>query len=157
MDFDDPLKPYETPLSWTPDHVMTRMVWAFETLDRVRAKVGPTGYGSGWPRYVHEWSDLLAQEEPVPGETVSQGEERRRGERRPITLPPSSHEVSLMDEALAWPARYLKVERGDDMCLGTWAFRRSRGGRTGEGLAMGAYWDATTVARGLARDRVAVR
>lgn len=157
MILDDPLRPYEIPREWTPDHVMMRMIWAFETLDRLRVRIGPAGYGSGWPQYVHDWADLLAQEEPVPGETESQAENRRKGERRPIVLPPSAHDVSMMDEALVWPARYLKVSELRDISIGFWAFLRSRGKTPREGLAMGAYWDAQHIARCLIGDRVAVR
>lgn len=157
MNFDDPLKPYETPREWTADHVMMRMIWAFEALGRVNMKIGPAGYGSGWPQYVHDFADQVAQETPAEGETESQAEMRRKGERRPIRLPPSAHELSMMEEALVWPARYLKVVKPQDNSIGFWAVCRARGRTVGDGLVLSAYWDATFIVECLKRDKVVVR
>lgn len=144
---DDPLKPYEIPSRWTAEHVMVRMIWAFETLARMRIKVGPKGYGRGWPAYVHEWADLVAQEETEAAEV-----KRRTFERRDVILPPSARDVSLMEEAFQWPPKYLGGGH-----IGPWASRRATGrGRNRQPIHT-VLREADILARHLQLDRVLVR
>lgn len=148
---DDPLKPYETPDRWTPDHVMMRMVQAFETLARMRVKTGPKGYGSGWPSYVHDWEDLLAQEETEAAEQA-----RKKYQSRDVILPPDSHSVSMMEEAFIWPVRYLSGAGRKTVFIVEWAMFTSRGSEWGGAISM-VHMEATSIAMGLAGDRIVVR
>lgn len=120
------LKPYEAPPQWTADHVMMRMIWAFDTLRRMRMRTGPGGYGQGWPSYVHEYSDLVAQEESLEAER-----KRRKYQDADPVLPPSQHDVSLMEEAFSWPLAHLDWTPGlsdySPLYLVSWAWRRSAG------------------------------
>lgn len=154
---DDLLAPYQTPTVWTPDHVMLRMIWAFDTLRRLRTRVGPAGFGRGWPGYVHEYADLLAQEESQEAE-----KRRRKYENRDVPLPPTQLDVTLMEEAFQWPLTYLRWSlRLDDkrtLSLMAWAWRRSTNQDAGRhGLAELAHDEATRIARKLQAAGVPVR
>lgn len=137
---------------------MHRMVAAFEALSQTRARIGPAGFGSGWPQYVHDWQDQLAQEEPAPGETQSEGEKRRRGDVKPLVLPPTREQISLMEEAFDWPLKFLS-EHADlsRLALNWWAFLTSRDRDVGTGLANTAFAEAKVIAAGLTRENRAVR
>ena len=149
---DDLLQPYRLPSEWTPDHVMVRMVQAFETLSRMKMRIGPAGYGSGWPSYVHEWADLVAQEEAEEADR-----RRRKYQSRDIVLPPDSHSVSLMEEAFQWPVRFLGGDRAKDVTLATWAWERSIGRDDRRRAISMVHLEAMKVALGLKRERVPIR
>jgi hypothetical protein len=149
---------YVPPAWWDHPHVIVRMVMAMDVLARIRTTVGPQAYTSAWPAYMHDWEDLLAQEE---GET---GHLRRTEETR-IVIPPRTLEVSLMEEALAWTGRYLRGERvialpkwawcrviGRESRFRRWA-RRKRIGNPGHRVME----EAMIVAAGLRKDRIPVR
>jgi hypothetical protein len=146
---------YEPPLIWTADHVMSRMITAWEVFSRIKGRVGPAGYGSGWPQYVYEYEDLLAQESPAPGETQSQAEQRRIGERAPIQLPPSAREYSMMEEAFNWPVTYLRGRVS--VALVKWSYERFRERRDQSNLIFKAYDEAELIAGRLVSDRCLVR
>lgn len=156
---DDPTEPYQTPDFWTADHVMTRMIWAFETLLKTRGRTGPAGFGSGWPSYVYEYEDLLAQESPAPGETMSEAEERRRGEQRPVRLSPNKYELDTMDESFVWPLRYLGGDNATDVVLCRWAWLQAREIDDPRSLVdvNKAFNEAVTIRDGLLRDKVFIR
>lgn len=154
----DPLRPYETPSSWTADHVMLRLIWAFDTLRKLRFRTGPGGYGRGWPAYVHEYKDLLAQEQSLEAER-----KRRKYQDRDPILPPSQHDVSLMEEAFGWPLKYLDWTPGLDgpraIELMSWAWRRSTGRESSHrhGVIDLVQDEATRIAVALHRAGVPVR
>lgn len=153
----DILKPYEPPATWTPDHVMMRMIWAFDTLRRMRIRTGPGGYGSGWPSYVHEYADLVAQEEAETADA-----RRRKYERRDVYLPPSQLDVSMMEEAFGWPLAHLTWTPGFDtrnpVEIVAWAWRRSTNQDAGgHGTIDLVEAEARRIARALHRLRVPVR
>lgn len=153
----DILKPYEHPATWTPDHVMLRMIWAFDTLRRMRIRTGPGGYGSGWPGYVHEYADLVAQEQSLEAER-----KRRKYQDRDPILPPSQHDVSLMEEAFGWPLKHLDwtpvAWLDDPVHLLRWSYRRSQGRNDGSrGAAELVLGEAERIARALHRAGVPVR
>lgn len=70
--------------SWTPTLVEERLVEAADVLKRL-PKVKVQGYYSLWPRYIHEFADLVGQEPPELG-----------------LPPPSAAAISRMDETMAW-------------------------------------------------------
>ena len=143
---------YQPPARWTPEHVMHRMIEAFDTLARLPGRSGPGGYGRGWPSYAHEYADILAQEEAEAADA-----RRQRTRTRHVTLPPGTFHVSLMEEAFMWPARYLG-QIASRVALVDWARRRSRGREDADKTVIGkVVLESTIVARGLRRDRVLVR
>ncbi|WLB66050.1 hypothetical protein QIH96_13160 [Bradyrhizobium japonicum] len=88
----------ETPSRWSGPHVGRRLTEAMRTLALL--PMGGGGGASGWPAYVYEWDDLLAQQ--------AQGElERTQAMQNRIRLLPSSREVQRMEQCIVWPAEYL--------------------------------------------------
>ena len=90
------------PPFWIGSHCGLRLVQAFKTLARMPMSFGPR-FGSGyWPRYRHEWEDLLAQEEAANDDKQLRAEAFNR-----VRIPPTAIEVGNMETAIVWPARYL--------------------------------------------------
>lgn len=148
---DDPLQPYQTPPVWTPDHVMHRMLWAFDALRRLRIKTGPGGYGSGWPSYVHEWEDLLAQEETEAAEN-----KRNRYRERDPVMAPSALDIDMMEEAFGWPFEFLLWDRAPGVLIVEWALFRSRGWNKPTDINR-VQIEAALIAAGLRQKRVIIR
>jgi len=97
--WDDNTESYVPPI-WTGEHVMTRLIRAFQTLRRVRVEgAGPKAHGNAWPAYVHTFADIRGWADKHRAKVES---EMARGSGRP-----SSVEIELMDESLGWPATYL--------------------------------------------------
>ena len=94
--------PEYVPPAWDPPHVGKRLVEGLRTLILMPAKGGPRAFGGGWPGYAHDWVDLLAQQEADAEQ--KQADQRAANRTR---LHPSSIEISRMEQAIAWPARYL--------------------------------------------------
>jgi hypothetical protein len=84
-------------------HVGKRLVEGLRTLMLMPMPSGPRATGSHWPAYAHDWADLLAQQE-------ADAEQRQRDQREAnrTQLRPSSTEISRMEQAICWPARYLR-------------------------------------------------
>jgi hypothetical protein len=61
---------------------------------------GVGGYRPGWPSYVYEFEDLVAQKEQGQLERTQQLQNRTR-------LLPSLVEVSRMEIVIVWPAQFL--------------------------------------------------
>ena len=94
--------PEYMPPFWIGSHVGLRLVQAFKTLAKMPMSFGPR-FGSGyWPRYRHEWEDLLAQEEAAKDDKQLRAEAFNR-----VRIPPTAVEVGNMETAIVWPARYL--------------------------------------------------
>jgi hypothetical protein len=89
--------PDDLPLIWTPEHVMVRLVDAYEVLARAPARIYPKAYGNAWPAI------LLNDIERRDLERV---EDREAALRRQLARP-SAHDLSRMSEALAWPMEHL--------------------------------------------------
>lgn len=90
------------PDEWTPEHVGARLRDAYETLRRMPDRNRPKAHGQGWPSYVYEWADLLAQQETEAAEREADERQQNR-----VRLPVSAGAVSRMEDALSWPGRYL--------------------------------------------------
>jgi hypothetical protein len=88
----------ELPSQWTPEHVVQRMIQAFEVLARMPGRVGPMSKSGHWPSILREFADLVDAQS-----TTNKAAEfwAGRGDRV------SSIEASMMDEALAWPMVHL--------------------------------------------------
>ena len=154
----DPLKPYETPNEWTADHVLTRMKWAFQTLDRMSFSVLPKGFKSNWPAYIYEFADKVAQEEAPLGAEKSEAENMRLNSARNtrIKLPPSGREIDLMDQAFQWPVHHLSDARRPQIAV--WAYAVTRDRPRPAGIKMErVYIEAGQIVTGLKRELVVVR
>jgi hypothetical protein len=90
----------EVPDRWTPEHVGERLKTAFEVLLRIPMQTRPKAFGTAWPRFQPEFSDLVAQSESgALGDTYEAQNRDRAGATR--------LEIDMMDEALAWPGAIL--------------------------------------------------
>ena len=83
-------------------HVGLRLVQAFKTLARMPMSFGPRFDSGYWPRYRHEWEDLLAQEEAAKDDKQLRAEAFNR-----VRIPPTAADVGNMETAIVWPGRYL--------------------------------------------------
>lgn len=59
-------------------------------------------FGNAWPNYLHDWEDALAQQDA----DAQRLEEIERAKNR-VRIQPTAVEISVMEIAIAWPARYL--------------------------------------------------
>jgi hypothetical protein len=153
----DPLQPYETPLTWTADHVLTRLKWAFETLNRIRVRVGPKGFKSNWPQYVYDFADRVAQEEAPLGAEASEAEHARlnSASNTKITLPPSARDIDLMEECFDWPLHHLPKSKKPQI-IG-WAWATVNGNTAHRFRIQQVYLEAGQIVSGLRAAKVVVR
>jgi hypothetical protein len=105
---DDPLKfnPLEdaviddiAPPLWSGPHVGKRLSEAMRTLRMLPMRT-VAGYCAAWPAYSYEFEDLLAQQEQGELEKTQRMQNRAR-------LLPSYSDVTRMEAAIYWPARFL--------------------------------------------------
>lgn len=87
------------PAIWNGPHVGRRIAEAMRTL-RALPGGGGGSSGNGWPPYEYTFEDLLAQQEQGELEKTQKMQNRTR-------LSPSFNEVTRMEAAIWWPARYL--------------------------------------------------
>lgn len=126
------------PLRWTPEHIGTRLVEAFRTMDRLPRAKGPRAAGNHWPLHRVEFADRVAEAEMPPAELRER--ERRRNA---LAFRPSGEEIARMDRALDW-LRQLRDQDADLALLVTlWAFRTARG-RTIRVLCREQGWSPPT-------------
>jgi hypothetical protein len=97
---DAPEDPYEVPPFWTPEHVAHRLIHAFDVLMATTGRIAPSSYGGGWPTALREFSDLI-DEQSMNAAREAYAENLRR---------PTAEEISMSDEALAWPLQYAAHE-----------------------------------------------
>ena len=148
-DLEQDVPEYVIPDKWTAEHVLHRLVHCCSVLSRV--PIRRFGHVKAqWPEYFTEWGDLV-EWETLPLE--ERNDRRFESARRPSR--PSSVEIDLMEEALAWPARYLQAEPG--VVVMRWATRRARSRHDTREPVMIVIGQAMTIAFGLKRDRVPVR
>ena len=96
--------PREVPDSWSQIHVLDRLEEAFEVMAMMPAATRPKAYGSAWPSIVQEKIPLvILAEMSATGELETQQEERNR-----VRVPPSSAQITRMEQALRWPFEYLR-------------------------------------------------
>jgi len=150
------------PDRWVPEHVGVRIIDAFRTLSMLPGPRGPKSFGTAWPAYQHEWSDLMAQAE-AGSIKARQAERNRQGSK----AQPSFVDVTRMEAALYWPAHYIADAWNDwrfavNFCSMAFAFERDLdwvAGRKGGDcdLWRSRYLSGCDViARGLIADRIAV-
>ena len=83
-------------------HVGIRLVEAFQALRKLPVSQGPRMFGNGWPAYVYDWADQLAQQ----GSDEDQKKQTEIEQNRTRLLP-SAEDIARMEHVIAWPARYL--------------------------------------------------
>lgn len=88
------------PVIWTPEHVGDRMIAAYDVLARLPISIWPKGAAGYWPEILRDEFELRDQNR------VAERDARNRRAR----AAPSSTEHDEMNEALAWPMRYLSPE-----------------------------------------------
>lgn len=109
------------PARWTADHVGTRLVDAFRTLDRLPRPKGPRAPGNHWPRTRLEWADRLAQAELPAAERLE-----RDAMANALALRPSGRDIDRMDRALDWLRDLRAVDPGLALVTSLWALRAAR-------------------------------
>lgn len=102
---------YNSPLAWSPRHVETRLVEAFEILFKIGSTPGPKAFGSNWPGILREFSELVDAQAFAEHQKV----------KNQIRLRPTVDQISRMDEALRWPAQYLTSFELAADALNLWA------------------------------------
>ena len=90
--------PDYVPPRWDGPHVGKRLVEGLRTLMLMPRVRGPQAFGNGWPKYAHDWADLLAQQE-------ADAEQKQRDQREAnrTRVRPSSVEIAHMEQAICWP------------------------------------------------------
>jgi hypothetical protein len=94
--------PDHVPIAWDGPHVGKRLIEALRTLRLLPVPAGITSRSNAWPQYRYEWVDLLSQLT-----ADEQAQEAEHAARNWTRLVPSPIEIARMDQAIAWPARYL--------------------------------------------------
>lgn len=95
------LEDYVPPV-WDGPHVGKRLIEAWGVLRRVPWQYGPAGCATAWPAYAYEFGDLNAQE----GADLDD-KDRKRQDRNRVRALPSAAEITHMETAIGWAARYL--------------------------------------------------
>lgn len=89
----------EVPDRWTIVHCLDRLEEAYQVLGSLPASTRPKAYGSAWPSVVQENIPLLIQAEMAEsGELEIQNR---------VRLPPTTAQITRMEEALRWPFEFL--------------------------------------------------
>ena len=110
------------PDTWTPEHVLKRILEAFETLAKLPPDRGPRVPGNSWPQHVYDWADRLAQEELSEREKLQRRQDRNRTRERP-----TSEDLRRMDIVLGWLSDLAWIDAGLCRAVQRWARLRSTG------------------------------
>lgn len=138
------------PTEWTAEHVGNRLIEAARVIDRMPEGRGSTKSGM-WPSYqtmTEGERRQLVNEHMVAG-TISQ----YYATLNRVRIPPSSHEITRMEEAIGWPAQYLRDDPDLPAIVTFWASQASPDDEAPVPIRVGLR----LIARGLRRDRVKVR
>ena len=152
------------PPTWIGAHAGVRLVEAFKTLAQVPVNRGPASKSGWWPHAPMEWIDIKAKEHEYLNDHDQAREAARQWARTRHRCTPE--EVSRMEAALSWPARYLNQRPLVMRLVQQVAWSRARGIETDK-IAYRLRKPAVTVRRinragldaiaaGLRRDDVAV-
>jgi hypothetical protein len=99
--------PRDVPSIWSQIHALDRLEEAFQVMGMMPAATRPKAYGSAWPSIVQEKIPLvILAEMSASGELETQQEEQNR-----VRVPPSSAQISRMEQALRWPFEYLRDQQ----------------------------------------------
>jgi hypothetical protein len=149
------------PPHWTGPHVGVRLVEALRVVQLLPARRGPQEYGNNWPAWLVEWQDQLAQLEQEQAERDLAHRQQNR-----VRVLPTATEIMRMEQAIVWPARYLRELPQLLRVVQTVAVVRMRHGhiekaarRLGLPGRLARRWNREgldTIAAGLRRDGVKV-
>lgn len=93
----------EIPDRWTIVHCLDRLEEAYQVLGSLPAATRPKEYGTAWPSVVQEKIPLMIQ-----AELAASGDlELREADKNRVRLPPTTAQITRMEEALRWPFEYL--------------------------------------------------
>ena len=154
---------------WNGDDVLFHLVAAFRTLRKLPDKARHKAIRSVWPddAFAKEPDSLETERFAAEVAAIELGDEEvkaRHAEQNRSTIPPTPIEISQMNEALAWPARYIE-ERHLRVIVMTCSVVRASN-RSLHGLCRDRGWPYSTtymrairagrsIAAGLNRDGVA--
>ena len=93
------------PPTWDGPHTSLRLIQAFKTLSAIPVANGPRFKSSWWPHHPMERIDIKAKEHEYLNDLDQAREAARQCARTRHRA--SREEVSRMEAALSWPARYL--------------------------------------------------
>lgn len=103
------------PERWTPEYAGFRMVEAFKHLRRAFVgRIGPKGAQGYWPEILHDAEDLRGHAADYRKQVEAQLARDRSQ--------PSATDLARMDEALAWPMRFLASDPILADAVTVWAF-----------------------------------
>lgn len=142
---------------WNGKLVRDRLVECATIIERQGGRVAPKQYGSAMPEYTQDWGDLIGQ---ADSGTIHEGGNR-------VTIRASHAQMSRVEEALSWPARYLDRHEGPRRVLRLYLFckakrltftrRAQRRGWSKPTTFRALDRALTIIAVGLMRDAVLVR
>ena len=89
------------PLIWTHDHVLDRIGAGLKAIILSSARPGPQSFSAPWPSTFREPPPLAELEQWLELRREFEAAIHARNER------PSAEDITLADEAIAWPTRYL--------------------------------------------------
>lgn len=138
------------PTEWTAEHVGNRLIEVARVVARM--PMGGVGTKSGmWPAYqtmTKAEHDQLLNEHQAVGTLGQYYATLNR-----VRIPPSSHEIARMEEAIGWPGEYLLDEEGLAAIVTFWALEAAHDDEAPGPVRIGLRM----IARGLRRNRVRVR
>jgi hypothetical protein len=150
----------QAPKDWSWTHITERMEEAFRTLRRMPTPTGPRGYRNSMPRYDYDRGDLNGQQETYELERMAKLRNR-------VRLHPPPDEITRMEEAMWWPAKYLLDAEDLARAVNLSAMWAAMDADVDEGLrriktTRHAFNERKLrglciIARGLARDRVLIK
>lgn len=95
--------PHEVPDTWSQIHVLDRLEEAYGVMAMMPAATRPKAFGSAWPSFVQDKIPLvILAEMSASGDLETQQDEQNR-----VRAPPSSAQITRMEQALRWPFEYL--------------------------------------------------
>ena len=95
--------PEYVPPTWDGPHVGKRLVNGLRTLRLMPRVAGPQAWGSAWPKYAHDWTDLLAQQE---ADEADKQRAQHEAESHPVEAELGRYHA--LEQCDRWPARYLR-------------------------------------------------
>jgi hypothetical protein len=107
--------------SWTRKAVMERLEEAIRLVHCTAGRVGPRGYGTSMPEHEYSALDLWYQ----AMQSAAELEAGRKARNRP-RVGATADEITLADEALRWPAQFVKYE-DRRRALALWLRSRAEG------------------------------
>lgn len=137
------------PTEWTAEHVGNRLIEVARVVARMPG--GASTKSGMWPAYQ---TMTKAERDQILNEHFAAGTlNQYYATLNRVRIPPSSHEIARMEEAIGWPGEYLLGEAGLAAIVTFWASEAAHDDEAPGPVRIGLR----LIARGLRRDRVRVR